>query len=227
MKFFLRLFAVWLLLDCAQVAWSQTAGLKIDRVDVKFVGPATVSEQFVRVNIRVSTGETYKLSSTQDDVHALYATGQFYNIRVSVDQSTNSGVVLTYVVQARPRVTEIKIAGNKKVSDSKIKKKITVKVGDPLDEQKLFTDVQEIKKLYEKYGYADTQVKYVTSVDENAGHGTVTFEIVESRKVKITEIDFLGAAAFSQKELRKVIKLKRHWMWSWLTGSGVFKQDEF
>jgi outer membrane protein insertion porin family len=227
MKFFLRLFAVWLLLDCAQVAWSQTAGPKIDRVEVKFVGPATVSEQFVRVNIRVSAGDTYKLSSTQDDVHALYATGQFYNIRVSVDQSTNSGVVLTYVVQARPRITEIKIAGNKKISDSKIKKKITVKVGDPLDEQKLFTDVQEIKKLYEKYGYADTQVKYVTSVDENAGHGTVTFQIVESRKVKITEIDFLGAAAFSQKELRKVIKLKRHWMWSWLTGSGVFKQDEF
>jgi outer membrane protein insertion porin family len=227
MKLFSRLFAVWLLLGCAQVVWSQTAGPKIDRVDVKFVGPATVSEQFVRVNIRVSPGDTYTTSSTQDDVHALYATGQFYNIRVSVDQSTNSGVVLTYVVQARPRITEIKIEGNKKVSDSKIKKKITVKVGDPLDEQKLFTDVQDIKKLYEKYGYADTQVKYVTSVDENAGHGTVTFQIVESQKVKIAEIDFVGAAAFSQKELRKVIKLKRHWMWSWLTGNGVFKQDDF
>jgi outer membrane protein insertion porin family len=227
MKFFFRLFAVWLLLGCAQAAWSQTAGPKIDRVEVKFVGPATVSEQFVRVNLRVNTGDTYKPNSTQDDVHALYATGQFYNIRVSVDQSTNNGVVLTYIVQARPRITEIKIAGNDKVSDSKIKKKITVKVGDPLDEQKLFTDVQDIKKLYEKYGYPDTQVKYVTSVDENAGHGTVTFQIVESRKVKIAEIDFIGAAAFSQKELRKVVKLKRHWMWSWLTGNGVFKQDDF
>ncbi len=200
---------------------------KIDRVDVKFVGPASVSEQFVRVNIRVNPGDTYKLNSTQDDVRALYATGQFYNIRVGVDQSTNSGVVLTYIVQTRPRITEIKIAGNKKVSDSKIKRKITVKVGDPLDEQKLFTDVQEIKKQYEKYGYADTKVKYVTSIDENAGRGTVTFQIEESQKVKIQEIDFIGAAAFSQKELRKVIKTKRHWMWSWLTGSGVFKQDEF
>src|ERR1035438_7711942 len=135
MKFFLRLYAVWLLLGCAPVAWSQTAGPKIDRVVVKFVGPATVSEQFVRVNIRVNPGDIYRINSTQDDVHALYATGQFYNIRVAVDPSTNSGVVLTYIVQARPRITEIKIAGNKKVSDSKIKKKITVKVGDPMDEQ--------------------------------------------------------------------------------------------
>ena len=228
MKFFLRLIAVWLLLGGAQVVWSQTAGPKIERVDVKFVGPATVSEQFVRVNIRVSAGDTYKISSTQDDVRALYATGQFYNIRVTADMSTNgSGVVLTYLVQARPRITEIKIAGNKKLSDSKIKKKITVKVGDPLDEQKLFTDVQEIKKLYEKYGYADTKVQYVPTIDENLGQGTVTFQIVESQKVKIAAIDFIGAAAFSQKELRGVVKLKRHWMWSWLTGNGVFKQDEF
>jgi outer membrane protein insertion porin family len=227
MKLLFRLLAVWWLLDCAQVAWSQDTGLKIERVDVKFVGPATVSEQFVRANIRVNVGDTYKPNSTQDDVRALYATGQFYNIRVAVDPSTNNGVLLSYIVQARPRITEIKIVGNKQLSDSKIKKKITVKVGDPLDEQKLFTDVQEIKKLYEKYGYADTKVKYVLNVDENAGHGTVTFQIVESPKVKIKEIDFIGAAAFTQKELRKVIKTRRHWMWSWLTGSGVFKQDEY
>ena len=92
-----------------------------------------------------------------------------------MDQADDGGVVLTYIVQARPRLTDIKIEGNKKFSDSKIKKKITVKVGEPLDEQKLFTDAQEIQKLYEKYGYAGTQVKYVLNMDENAGRGTVTF----------------------------------------------------
>jgi outer membrane protein insertion porin family len=228
MKFFFRLFGVWLLLGCAQFAWSQASGPTIEGVDIKFVGPPQVSEQFIRSNIRVKVGDVYRVNSTQDDVHALYATGQFYNIRVSANPSTNGpGVLLVYIVQARPRITEIKIVGNNKVKESKIKKKVTVKVGDPLDEQKLFTDVQEIKKLYEKYGYADTKVKYVTSVDENAGHGTVTFEIVESRKVQISRIDFIGAAAFTQKELRGVVKLKRHWMWSWLTGNGVFKQDDF
>ena len=228
MKLFFRLIGFWLLLGSAPVAWAQAAGPTIDGVAIKFVGPPQVSQEFIRSNIRVRAGDVYRPTSAQDDVHALYATGQFYNIRVSLNQSTNAnGVLLTYIVQARPRITEIKIVGNKKVKDSKLKKKITVKVGDPLDEQKLFTDVQEMKKLYEKYGYADTQVKYVTSVDENAGHGTVTFQIVESQKVEISHIDFIGAAAFTQKQLRGVIKLKRHWMWSWLTGNGVFKQDDF
>jgi outer membrane protein insertion porin family len=228
MKLFFRFFGVWLLLGCAQFASAQLSGPKIDSVDIKFVGPPQVSQEFIRSNIRVKAGDTYRISSTQDDVHALYGTGQFYNIRVSVNQSTNdSGVVLTYIVQARPRITEIKIEGNQKVKTSKIKKKITVKVGEPLDEQKLFTDVQDIKKLYEKYGYPDTKVKYVTSVDENAGHGTVTFQIVESLKVEIKQIDFIGATNFTQKQLRGVVKLKRHWMWSWLTGNGVYKQDDF
>src|SRR5208283_2562572 len=125
-----------------------------------------------------------------------YGTGQFYNIRVSVDQQDDGGVVVTFIVQARPRVTEVKISGNKELSDSKIRKKITVKANQPLDEQKLFSDVQEIKKLYEKYGYPDTQVKYVyDKFDEAAGRASVTFQIVESKKIKVTRVEFIGAQA--------------------------------
>jgi outer membrane protein insertion porin family len=227
MKLFLRLFGIWLLLGCAQVVWSQTTGPKIDRVDIKFVGPASVSEQFIRSNIRVKAGYIYFPNSTQDDVRSLYGTGQFYNIRVTADPADDGGVILTFIVQARPRIISIKFEGNKKLSDSKLKKKITVKVGEPLNEQKLFTDVQEMKKLYEKYGYPDTQIKYVLDIDENAGRGSVTFEIKESRKIKISNVEFIGAFAFSQKELRKQLKTRRHWMFSWITSNGVFKQDEF
>jgi outer membrane protein insertion porin family len=228
MKLFLRLFGIWLLLGCAETVWSQTTGPKIDRVDIKFVGPASVSEQFIRSNIRVKAGDIYFPNSTQDDVHSLYGTGQFYNIRVTADQADDGGVIPTFIVQARPRIIGIKIEGNKKLSDSKLKKKVTVKVGEPLDEQKLFIDVQEMKKLYEKYGYPDTQVKYVLDIDENAGRGSVTFEIKESPKIKISNVEFIGASAFSQKELRKQLKkTRRHWMFSWITGNGVFKQDDF
>jgi outer membrane protein insertion porin family len=227
MKSFLRLVGIWLLLGCAQLAWSQTTGPKIDRLDIKFVGPDSVSEQFIRSNIRTKAGDTYRPNSTQEDIHSLYGTGQFYNIRVSAESADDGEVNLTFIVQARPRLTEIKLEGNKKLSSSKLKKKITVKVGEPLDEQKLFTDVQEMKKLYEKYGYPDTQIKYDLNIDEPTGRGSVTFEIVETQKIKITEVDFIGATDFPQKELRKQIKTRRHWMFSWITGSGVFKQDDF
>ncbi len=229
MNYFLRPIGICILLlcGCALTALAQTPGLKISRVDIKFVGPASVSQALIRDNIKLKAGGTYFPGGTQDDVHSLYATGQFYNIRVSVDQADDGGVILTYIVQARPRITDIQIEGNVRMKTSKLRKKVTVKVGDALDEQKLFSDVQEMKKLYEKSGQYDTKVKYVLGIDEATGRGTVTFHIEESPKVKIIRVDFLGAEAFTQKQLRKECKTRAHWMWSWLTGSGYFQQDDF
>jgi outer membrane protein insertion porin family len=216
-----------MLLGCATVAHGQTMGPKIDRVDIKYIGPASVSEAFVRANIKLKPGVPYLPGLTEDDVHSLYGTGQFYNIRAAVDPADDGGVILTYYIQVRPRITEIRLEGNHRLSDNKLKKKITVKVGEPLDEQKLFTDVQEMKKLYEKNGLSDTRVKYVLNIEEVSGHGAVVFHIDESPKVKIIEVDFLHAQAFPQKQLRHTIKTRKRWMFSWITGSGYFEQDVF
>ena len=227
LKSILKPVGVCLLLGCATGAFGQTMGPKIDRVDVKYIGPASVSEAFVRANIKLRPGATYFPGLTEDDVHSLYGTGQFYNIRVAVDAADDGGVVLTYYIQVRPRITEIRIEGNHRLSDGKIKKKITVKVGEPLDEQKLFTDVQEMKKLYEKNGLSDTKVKYVLNIEEISGHGSVVFHIEESPKVKIVAVDFPNAKAFTQKQLRHTVKTRKRWFFSWITGSGYFEQDVF
>lgn len=205
---------------------AQLSSPKVQRIEIKHIGPATVSDELIRSNIRVKPGDPYVRFSVDDDVKNLYGTGLFYNIRVA-EENTTDGVALTYLVQAKPRLTDIKFSGNKKYKDSKLQSKITSRVGDPLDERKLFTDSQDLKKMYEKAGYPGTEVKYVLSLEEASGRGTVTFEIKESPKVKIKGVEFVGASAFSEKELRKVIKTRKRWMFSWLTGSGVYKADEF
>jgi outer membrane protein insertion porin family len=228
MKLFFRLFAIWLLLACAQHARSQEAmGPKIDQVNIRYVGPASVSEQFIRSHIQLKAGGTYLPAATENDIHSLYQTGQFHNIQIVFEQAADGGVNLTYIVQVKPRLTEIKIAGNKKIRTSKIRKKITVKTGQPLDEQRLFSDCQAITAYYEKEGFPGTTVRYVPDIDEAAGTGAVTFEITEGRKTKITHIDFIGAAAFTQWKLRHQIKTRQHWMFSWLTSSDVYKEDQF
>src|SRR5260370_7852800 len=64
-------------------------------------------------------------------------------------------------------------------------------------------------------------------MDENAGRASASFEIKERPKIRIGEIEFAGAQAFAQKRLRKVIKTRRHWMFSWITGTGVLKDEQF
>jgi outer membrane protein insertion porin family len=226
MKFALRFCGLFLILLCLPRAAGQVSALKVARVEIQYVGPATVSDQLIRAHIRVKPGDLYRVAAVDDDVRNLYGTGLFYNIRVT-DQTTPEGVVLTYVVQGKPKLTEIRFQGNTRFKDSKLRKKITSKVGEPMDERKLFTDAQAIQELYQKSGYPDTQVKYVPSIDESAGRASVTFQITESPKIRIEDVEFVGAHAFSQRKLRKVIKTRRHWMFSWMTGSGVFKEEQF
>jgi outer membrane protein insertion porin family len=157
-------------------------------------------------------------------VQNLYKTGYFLNIRVA-EESTPNGMNLTYILLGRPKITDITFTGNKKFSTRKLSKKVKIKVGDPLEEHKLFTEAEEIKKMYQKSGYHQTEVKYIMNTDERTGRASVTLEIKESPKVKIIDVYFEGANAYSQKKLRKIVKTRRHWMFSWLTGSGVLKKD--
>lgn len=226
MKALLRLYTLCALFAGLPAAWGQTTGPKVVRVDIQHVGPAAVSDDLIRANIHVKPGDPYGPVTADDDVRHLYATGLFYTIRVGVERA-DAGLILTYIVQAMPRLTDIKLTGNKKFNDAKIRKKLASKVGDPLNEQKLFSDAQAIQEMYQKAGYPGTIVEAKPNISEETGRGTATFEIKENLKVKILRVDFIGAQAFPEKKLRKVVKTRAHWMWSWLTGSGKFKEDKY
>src|SRR4030095_16306172 len=111
----------------------------------------------VRANLRVKVGDPYSKLNIDDDVRNLYGTGYFFNIRVSETRELE-GVKLIYYVQARPILSDIRYQGNDRFSTKKVSKKVTAKIGEPLDEAQLFKDAQEIKKLYEKSGYLKTDV---------------------------------------------------------------------
>lgn len=216
--------ALWLL--SLPLGLGAQVPLPVHKIIITNIGPQTASEGLVKGNIRVKEGDPYNRNSVDDDVRSLYATGYFLDIRVA-EERTADGVTLVYILRGKPKVTDVLFVGNKKFSKAKLSKKLTSKIGEPLDERKLFDDAQAIKKLYQKSGYPQTEVKYVPNLgDERTGRATVTFEITETPKVKIADVRFEGARAFSQKKLRKVIKTHRRWMFSWLTGSGVLKDEQ-
>ncbi len=223
----------WALHGFPTPAQAQQAGpLKVSSILVSNIGPQSVSESLVRANIRTKAGDNFNRNTIDDDIRNLYATGYFENVKVA-EELRQDGITLMYMVWPRLKVTDIYFTGNKKYSSAKLLKKINsvekVKrdpIGKPLDERQLFADAQEIKKLYEKGGYPKTKVEPKVSPDERSGRATVTFEITETPKIRITDVVFEGAEAYKQRKLRKVFKTRRHWWLSWLTQSGTLKEDQ-
>lgn len=201
-------------------------GATVTRIEIQHVGPPAVSDDLIRANIRMKEGDTFTPFGTQGDLRNLKATGYFSNVQVAYEPE-DSGIKVVYQLTGRPVLTEIVFEGNKKYSDKKLRKKVTSKIGEPLDEFQLHAAALEIQKLYQKAGYQRTRVEPKFVVNETLGRGTATFVIDEAPKIRIVDVQFLGAEAFKQGKLRKVIKTRRHWMFSWLTGSGKLKDEQF
>lgn len=199
----------------------------VQAVRVEHVGPAAVNDAFIKSNIRVKPGDPYNPARVDDDVTNLYQTGFFYNIQVEEQVDANQGLTITYRVQGKPVLTDIRFVGNESYKTRKLRKKITSEIGEPLDERKLFADKKALIEAYQKKGMQKTTITYRPAIDEEEGNGIVTFEIQEQPRIRIEDVQFVGAGAFSQRKLRKTIKTRRHWMWSWLTGSGKFKEEQF
>src|ERR1035438_3277816 len=150
MRLPLRLCGLLLLLAWLPAGWTQTAPPKVAKINIKHIGPPAASDELIRSNLRVKAGDEYLRTAVDDDVRNLYATGFLYNIQVDAEE-TPAGVVLTYKVQGKPRLTAITFHGNTKYKDAKLLKKISSKVGEPLDERKLYrfpgnpADVSEIR----------------------------------------------------------------------------------
>ncbi len=132
--------------------------VKIVSIEIQHVGPRSVSDDLVRANIRVKTGDPYSKLNIDDDVRNLFGTGYFFNIRVTETRETE-GVKLVYFVQARPVLSDIRYEGYDRFRLKKVARTVTSKVGQPLDEAQLHKDARENQTAYEKSGYLKTQVK--------------------------------------------------------------------
>lgn len=112
------------------------------------------------------------------DVRNLHSTGLFRNLRVR-DSISNEGVILNYLLQEKPKIGNIRFAGNTQFSDADLASLLLSKVDKSLDERMLADDAQRIRELYVKSGLADARVKIVSNINEDVGVGDVIFEIAE------------------------------------------------
>jgi len=200
--------------------------LIVEKIEIKHVGPPAVSDDLIRANIGVKPGDTFSPGATDQDIFTLMATGYFANVQVAAERG-QQGLKLIYRVQGKLVLTEIRFEGNKKYSNRKLLKKVNAKIGEPLDDYKLYSSAQEMQKLYQKAGYQRTRVEAKVIPNESLGRASVTFEVKETPKIRVVDVVFEGAHAFKPGKLRKTIKTRRHWMFSWVTGSGKLKDEQF
>ena len=90
----------------------------------------------MRANIRVKEGDTYTRAGVDDDVRTLYAHRLFLQHPRGGRAQRRDGIDLLYRGPGQAEADGHQLRGNKKYSNGKLSKKVTSKIGEPLDERK-------------------------------------------------------------------------------------------
>lgn len=190
-------------------------------LEVRVSGLERISEQLVRSRIEVQPGEAYNPRAVARDIRRLYEMGYFAAIRADADPRAD-GVVITYVIEEKRVIQEIKIIGNSRVNDRRIRGVLSWREGDAFLADGYDAERQAILDLYADRGFANTQVDIVA---EKVGPSRVriTYVIDEGRRARIRGIEFVGNQALSDRDLRGQMSTSRGW---WIFG-GRYSEDKF
>ncbi|KAB2643118.1 MAG: outer membrane protein assembly factor BamA [Verrucomicrobia bacterium] len=202
----------------SQVPSGAPAAPLIKEIDVQFVGFSSMSRERVLDNLATKVDQPFNDHLVEEDVKALYATGEVSNARIFAEP-IEGGLKVTVLLQGRPKIEEVLIEGASAIPASKIRKEISTKPGDAFSEEHLADDRQKILKLYEDRNYTDVQVE-ATSSEMGSKRMRVIFRINEGPKLIVKEIRFVGNYSIQPKDLMKVMKTKTANILSFLTKNG-------
>ncbi|MBN2382911.1 outer membrane protein assembly factor BamA [bacterium] len=195
-------------------------------IGVVIHGNASIDDETILFNVKTKPGEYVSLIKIREDIKNLYRTGFFDEVSVDMIEQ-EKGVIITFIVREKPIVTKIEIVGNKKVSTDTLEKELNVQVKKIYDPLLVKKDEEKIRAKYIEQGYNDVEIKSEI-IHTSSLNVTVIYKVIEGIRVRIEDISFTGNYHFKEKKLRKVLKSTReYWMFSWLTDSGKFNQDEF
>ena len=195
-------------------------------IEVQYAGASTVSKEKILANMRTRVGRPYSEQVVEEDIRNLYATGNVSNVRI-FGEKIKDGVKVIVVVQSKAQITEVVLVGVQQLKETRIRKEISAKPGDTLNETNLQADKEKISKYYADKGFTEVEVSYKADVNEKLGTAHVTFTVNEGGKTTIRSVTFEGNSAVPVKDIKKVVRTQKKGLLNFFTsGAGRVNSEQ-
>lgn len=150
--------------------------------------------------------------------HALGYPGVRVSERYTVDRGAppSEAVHIKLKVQQRKKIL-LRFEGNKNLSDGELREALTLFEEGTYDDYELAQSAHQMRRLYQKKGYLQARVSFSRKVGPDEDR--VLFSIIEGPRLRIREVLFTGNRAFTDHQLRQVIRT-RTFPWLGYVGLG-------
>lgn len=193
-------------------------------VKVNFQGNKKFDNASLKEKITLTAGAISDVTLINDNaikLRAFYEDKGYYLAQVVpvVRRMAEGEVAVTFQIDEgkKVKIRKINIDGNKALSDSKIKKALKTSErgmlsfilgGGYYKKDEMRSDIERIKDLYYNNGYIKVTVGQPNILlAEDKKSMNISIYVFEGEQFKVSSVDVAGNKAFSEQEIRKLIRL--------------------
>lgn len=193
---------------------------------IKIAGNHRIDSGAILRKISTRPGNDFNAAILREDLKKVFAMGYFGDIQITTED-TPGGHEITFAVQERDLIGEIKITGNDKLQEEDIRAAIKVKNNTIINDKAIRDSIANIRNLYREDGYFDCKITVEqTDPTNEQDRVDLTFVIDEGTKIFIKEIIITGNKAFSDSEIKKVITTSEKGWFSFFNDSGLMNKEK-
>ncbi len=219
-----RIGIVILLLTCLMLDLSALCAEEAPIIKViELRGNRKISQETIYANIHSRAGDLFSDEKVKEDIKRLYGTGYFEDVRVDVEPF-EGGLKLIFIFEERPTITGIDLQGNREIETEELKEQLTITPGGMANPGLIMDNARRLVSYYQSQGYYLAEVIPIIR-EVSPGSVFLTYKVDEGEKVKVRRIGIHGNHALSDREIKKVMKTREWWIFSFLTGSGVYRDE--
>lgn len=233
-KFYLRLSVLFFLASfCLKsVTYAQARSTKKESSvmvrAINVVGLKKIGKDAVLAKLISKVNSPYSKENVEQDIQALFRMTYFVQIEVTKD-SVAGGVNLTYRIVEKPTVSEIVFDGNSEIKADELLTQSGLKPFEVINHSKIQEAVTKLLKAYEDKGYYLVKINPIIEEIKKGETVRLKFQIIESDKVKVKKITFIGNKKLKDSYLKNDPRFftKEAGFFSFMSSSGSYKQEAF
>ena len=192
--------------------------------DIQIRGLKVLDPDVVLMRLSTRKGDVVDPSTLNSEIKRIWDLGYFSDVNADIETS-GQGRILVFTVKEKPRISDVIVNGSDAVKKEDILAAMSSKTGSVLNDRLLAEDIQKVTELYRKEGFYLAEVNHRVEQKGNTGTAVLVFDVKEGKKLYIKEIKIDGLENIDAGDLKKELALQEHGILSWMTGTGVLREE--